>query len=111
MAPLSEKLTRKQEQAVLSLLANRSVEDAARACNTPVRTMFRWLKEPNFNAAYRDAKRVAFGQGIARLHHLTSAAVSTLGKVMADSGTPRDQGSSRRQHPQPHDQGARNGGD
>jgi hypothetical protein len=38
--------------------------------------------------AYRAAKRTAFGQSIARLHHLSSAAVSTLGKVMLDSATP-----------------------
>ena len=88
MAPFSEKLNRKQEQAILALLANRSVEDAARACNIPVRTLFRWLKDPEFDAAYRAAKRAAFGQGIARLHHLISAAVSTLGKVMLDAGTP-----------------------
>jgi hypothetical protein len=88
MAEFSEKLTRKQEQAILALLSNRSVEDAAKACNTPVRTLFRWLKEPKFNAAYREAKRAAFGQGIARLHHLSSAAVSTLGKVMLDASTP-----------------------
>jgi hypothetical protein len=88
MADSSEKLTRKQERAIVALLANRSVEDAARACKTPVRTLFRWPKEPGFDAAYRKAKKAAFGQGIARLHHLSSAAVSTLGKVMLDAATP-----------------------
>jgi hypothetical protein len=88
MRPLSEELTRKQQHAILALLSNRSVEDAARACHTPVRTIFRWLKDPEFDSAYRAAKKAAFGQGIARLHHLTSAAVSTLGKVMLDAGTP-----------------------
>ena len=48
----------------------------------------RWQKEPEFDAAYRSAKRAAFGLAIARLHHLSSAAVSTLGKVMLDPGTP-----------------------
>jgi hypothetical protein len=88
MRPFSEALTRKQQHAILALLSNRSVEDAARACNTPVRTIFRWLKDPEFDSAYRAAKKAAFGQGVARLHHLTSAAVSTLGKVMLDAGTP-----------------------
>jgi len=50
--------------------------------------LFRWLKERDFDAAYCAAKRAAFGQGIARLHHLTSAAVSPLGKVMLDAATP-----------------------
>ena len=88
MADTGEKLSRKQQKAVLALLANRTVEDAARTCKIPVRTMFRWLKDENFTAAYREAKRAAFAQGIARLHHLASAAVSTLGKVMLDAGTP-----------------------
>src|SRR5947209_7615862 len=38
--------------------------------------------------AYREAKRAAFSQAIARLHQMTSAAVSTLGKVMVDANTP-----------------------
>ena len=46
------------------------------------------MKEPEFDVAYRTAKRAAAGQSIARLHHLSSAAVSTLGKVMLDAGTP-----------------------
>jgi hypothetical protein len=45
-------------------------------------------KEPEFDAAYRAAKRAAFGQSIARLHYLSSSAVSTLGKVMLDAATP-----------------------
>jgi hypothetical protein len=44
-------------------------------------------KRAQFDAAFRAAKRAAFGQSIARLHHLSSAAVSTLGKVMLDSAT------------------------
>ena len=88
MARIFDKLSRKQEEAILALLANRNVEDAARASNVPVRTLFRWLKEPLFNAAYREAKKAAFAQAVARLHHLTGAAVSTLGKVMLDAGTP-----------------------
>jgi hypothetical protein len=33
-------------------------------------------------------QRKRFGQAIARLHHLSNAAVSTLGKVMLDPATP-----------------------
>ncbi len=45
-------------------------------------------KGPEFDAAYRQAKRAAFGQSIARLQQATGAAVSVLLKVMVDSGTP-----------------------
>ena len=46
------------------------------------------MKAPEFDAAYREAKRDAFGQSIARLQQASSAAVTTLLKVMVDSNTP-----------------------
>jgi transposase-like protein len=88
MSRFGEKLGRKQEAAVLALLSTRNVEEVARAVGVTSRTLFRWMKEPEFDAVYREAKRADFGQSIARLHHLCSAAVSTLGKVMLDSATP-----------------------
>jgi hypothetical protein len=81
-------LVGKREAAVLALLTARSVEEAARVADVPVRTLHRWMKEPAFDAAYRQAKRDAYGQAIARLHQMSSAAVSTLGKVMVDPATP-----------------------
>jgi len=82
------KFGRKKEEAVIALLTHRTMEEAARAVNVATKTLLRWQKEPEFDAAYRSAKRAAFGQSIARLHHLSSAAVSTLGKIMLDSATP-----------------------
>jgi hypothetical protein len=46
------------------------------------------MKDPEFTAAYREARRVAFFQSTARLHQMASAAVSTLGKTMLDADTP-----------------------
>jgi len=82
------KFGRKKEEAVIALLTHRTMEEAARAVNVATKTLLRWQKEPEFDDAYRSAKRAAFGQSIARLHHLSSAAVSTLGKIMLDSATP-----------------------
>ena len=82
------KLGRKQEEAILALLTQRSVDEAARIAKVVPRTLYRWMKDPDFNAAYREAKRAAFSQSIARLHQMSSAAVSTLGKVMVDANTP-----------------------
>ncbi len=82
------KFGRKKEQAIVALLTHRNLEEAARATGVAPNTLLRWQKEPEFDAAYRAAKRAAFAQSIARLHHLSSAAVSTLGKVMLDSTTP-----------------------
>jgi len=46
------------------------------------------MKEPEFDAAYRAAKRPAFGQAIARLQQGTSAAATTLLKTMIEPNTP-----------------------
>jgi len=88
MSGFDGKLGRKQEAAVLALLSAKNAEDAARAAGVTPRTLYRWQKEPIFDAACRAAKRAAFRQTIGRLQHLSSAAVSTLGKVMLDPATP-----------------------
>jgi len=82
------KFGRKKEEAIVALLVHRTIEEAARSIGIDPKTLFRWMKEPEFDAAYRAAKRAAFAQSIGRLHHLSSAAVSTLGKIMLDSTTP-----------------------
>ena len=83
-----EKLGRKQEDAIAALLSQRSIDEAARSCGVGARTLIRWLKLPEFNAAYRDARRAAVSQSVARLQQATGAAVSTLLKVMIDPSTP-----------------------
>lgn len=83
-----EKLGRKKEEAIVALLSYRTVEDAARSCNKRARTLYRWLAEPEFRAAYQNARRAAFSQSIGRLQQASSAAVSTLMKVMVDSAAP-----------------------
>jgi hypothetical protein len=88
MADAKKKLGRKQEEAIIALLSNRNIEEAARASSTPPRTLHRWLREPAFAAAYREARRQAYGQSIARLQQGSTAAATTLLKVMLDSATP-----------------------
>jgi hypothetical protein len=88
MAGFRAKITRKQEEAILALLTQPNAEQAARAANVGLRTLYRWQKEPEFDAAYRAARRAAFSQSIARLQQASSAAVSTLLKVMVDAKTP-----------------------
>src|SRR5260221_598359 len=78
------KFGRKKEAAIVALLTHRTTEDAARAVGIGGATLLRWQKEPEFQAGYREAKRAAYAQSIARLHQMSSAAVSTLGKVMVD---------------------------
>jgi hypothetical protein len=79
---------RKQEEAIIALLSHRSIDDAAQAIRIAPRTLLRWMKEAEFDAAYREARRMAFRQSVARLQQASTAAVSTLLKVMVDSSTP-----------------------
>ncbi|HKH99289.1 MAG TPA: hypothetical protein VN841_10285 [Bryobacteraceae bacterium] len=88
MAAGKSRLGRKKDAAIVALLSQRSVDDAARVAGVGVRTLYRWLREPEFHAAYREARRDAFGQSAARLQQMSTAAVSTLGKIMVDPNAP-----------------------
>jgi hypothetical protein len=82
------KFGRKQEEAVAALLTQRNIEEAAKATGIAPNTLLKWMKEPEFQAAYREARRAAFGQAIARLQQGTSAAATTLLRMMIEPGTP-----------------------
>jgi len=88
MAGHGEKLGRKQEEAIAALLSQRNIEEAARAAGVGTRTLIRWLKLPEFRVAYREARRAAFSQSIARLQQASSAAATTLLKIMLDVNAP-----------------------
>jgi hypothetical protein len=88
MAGQLGKFGRKQEEAIAALLTQRNVEEAAREARIGTRTLLRWLQIPEFQKAYREARRAAFGQAIARLQQGTSAAATTLLKTMIDPATP-----------------------
>jgi hypothetical protein len=83
-----QKLGRKKEEAIAALLSHRNVDEAAQAVGIGATTLWRWLKLSEFQRAYRDAKRAAFSQSIARLQQGASAAATTLLKTMIDPNTP-----------------------
>ncbi len=58
-------LTAAQERAIIALLNEQTVGRAAVAAEVGQRTLYRWLKDPTFSRAYREARRDAFGQAIA----------------------------------------------
>ena len=82
------KLGHKKEEAIAALLTQRNIEDAARAAGVNVKTLLRWLKLPEFASAYRQARRDTFSQSIARLQQASTAAATTLLKVMLDQSAP-----------------------
>jgi hypothetical protein len=82
------KFGRKTEEAIAALLTQRNVEEAAKAVGVATKTLLRWMKEPQFQSAYREARRVAYSQAVAKLQQGATAAATTLLKVMLDQGTP-----------------------
>src|SRR5690242_14988069 len=82
------KFTRKMEEAVAALLTQRNHDEAARAAGISPATLLRWQKQPEFKKAYQEARRTAFGQSIARLQQGTTAAATTLLKLLVEPGVP-----------------------
>src|ERR1017187_8911374 len=82
------KFGHKMEQAIAALLTCRSVEAAARTVGIGVNTLSRWMKEQEFQTAYREARRMAFSHSIDRLQDAAGAAATTVLKVMLDAATP-----------------------
>ena len=82
------KFTRKNEEAIAALLTQRSLEDAAKTAGIGTQTLLRWLKLPEFQAAYREARREAVQQAVARLQQATGAAAITVLKLMTDPNVP-----------------------
>jgi hypothetical protein len=88
MAGHGEKLGRKQEEAIAALLTQRNIEEAARAAGIGTRTLIRWLKLPEFGKEYRNARREAVQQSVARMQQATGAAASVVLKLMTDPNVP-----------------------
>ena len=78
----------RKERAVLALLEQPTVEKAAATVGISDVTLWRWLRTPEFQKAYREAHREAFSQCVARLQNASSAAVGTLLRVMLDRDAP-----------------------
>jgi hypothetical protein len=82
------KFGRKKEEAIVALLTQPTIEQAARVIGIAPKTLIRWLQMPEFKSAYHQARRDAFGQATARLQQASGAAVSTILKIMVDKDAP-----------------------
>jgi len=57
----------RKEEAIAALLTQRNVEQAAKSIGVTTGTLVRWMDVPEFNQAYRQARRKVFRQSVARL--------------------------------------------
>ncbi len=77
-----EKLTRKQEQTIAALLSEGTVSAAAEKAGVGEVTLYRWLKLPDFRAAYREARRDVVEKSVAQLQQSSWAASTTLLRLL-----------------------------
>jgi len=76
---------RKREEAIAALLACSTIAEAAKSAGISEPTLLRWLKEEEFSADYRAARRVSVNVAVTRLQQASSSAVDTLVSIMQDA--------------------------
>jgi transposase-like protein len=81
-------LTHKQRRAVEALLTSGEIAAAAREVNVSRDTLHRWLKQPLFVQAVREAESRAIDDLSRLLVRLARTAAATLAKAMSDPTIP-----------------------
>ncbi len=81
-------LTAKQLRAIQSLLKEPTTAKAAKAAQISEVTLFRWLQNPAFSEAYREARERILEGTLTLLQSASVEAVEVLRKVMKDAKTP-----------------------
>ena len=80
--------SRRTEQIISALLQHPTVDKAAMALGISDVTLWRYLKDPEFQQEYRRVRREALSQSVARLQSASSTAANTLLRVMLDKDSP-----------------------
>ena len=81
------KSNHKHEAAISALLSEPTVALAAVRAGVSEASLHRWLRLPEFESAYREARRNVLGQAVARLQQGSGKAVDALIRNL-ECGTP-----------------------
>lgn len=81
-------LTPRQRKAVEALLGTGEASAAAKEAGIARDTLYRWLKEPAFSQAVKEAEAKAIDDLSRMLVRLGRTATATLAKAMTDAATP-----------------------
>jgi hypothetical protein len=68
--------------AILALLQHATRDKAAEAAGINTATLYRWQKDPEFQAALLEARREVFGQAMGRVQQASNPAVDTPIEIM-----------------------------
>ena len=84
MVETSKKMERKKEKVIACLIAQPTITLAAQEAKISQSTMFRWLNDSDFQAAYRKAKREIVNHALTQVQKSVTKAVETLLDVMGN---------------------------
>jgi len=87
MSPVSV-LKPTQRKAIEQLLIHGEIQTAAAAAGVSRDSIHRWLKEPVFVVALREAERLAIGTAARSLARLATKATTVLEAAMDDQNAP-----------------------
>ncbi|KZE66170.1 hypothetical protein AWM68_07290 [Fictibacillus phosphorivorans] len=88
MKALEGKKGKKQELAIIALLTEPTIKQAAEKVGIGETTIYRWLQTDSFQQLFRSAKNQAVSQATARLQQSSTLAVETLNEVMREKRAP-----------------------
>jgi hypothetical protein len=66
------------EKAIVALLTEPTIGQAADKAGVGETTLYRWMKEEAFDEAFKDARKKALDQTISQLQNTSNNAVKTL---------------------------------
>lgn len=81
-------LPTKRMEAIVALLHHRTVSEAAKTVGIGETTLYRWLREPDFQEAYREAKYDVVQQALSQLQQACGEAAGVLREIMKDPKVP-----------------------
>jgi hypothetical protein len=73
-----EKRSRSEETAISALLACSTIDAASEQASIAPATLRRWLRDPDFQRRYREARRQVVEQAVSALQQAACASVETL---------------------------------
>jgi len=88
MAGHGEKMDKQKELVITALLTERSIELAAKKSGIGEHTIYRWMATPEFDKAYKEAKRKILDHAISQIQISVTEAVGVLRSIMNDTENP-----------------------
>jgi AcrR family transcriptional regulator len=84
MVEANKKSARDMENTLVALLTQPTLPEAAKAAGVSYTTLWRRLKDPGLQTAYREARRESVGQALAQLQLTSNTAVEALQDIIGD---------------------------